>query len=57
MLCTGIVINPEESVTIKEPTKGSEVGRDEYNKIIKEKAEEMRERFRNRRGGGRNRGF
>lgn len=57
MLCTEIVINPEESVAIKVPTKGSEVSRDEYNKIIKQKAEEMRERFRNRRGGGRNRGF
>lgn len=57
MLCTEIVINPEESVAIKEPTKGTEVGRDEYNKIMKEKAEEMRERFRNRRGGGQRRGF
>jgi GLPGLI family protein len=51
MLCTEIVINPEEPIEIKEPTKGTEVGRDEYNKIIKEKAEEMRERFRNRRRG------
>jgi len=56
MLCTEIVINPEESIAIKEPKKGAEVSRDEYNKIMKEKAEEMRERFRSRRGG-RNRGF
>jgi GLPGLI family protein len=56
MLCTEIVINPEKSVEIKEPTKGEEVSRTEYNKIIKEKAEEMRERFRNRRGGRGGRG-
>ena len=53
MLCTEIVINPEESITIEVPSKGKEVSRDEYNKIIKEKSEEMRERFRNRRRGGR----
>ena len=53
MLCTEIVINPEEAVEIKKPSKGEEVSRDEYNKIIKKKSEEMRERFRNRRGRGR----
>lgn len=53
MLCTEIVINPEEAIEIKKPTKGEEVSRDEYNKIIKKKTEEMRERFRNRRGRGR----
>lgn len=56
MLCTEIVINPEEKLEIKEPNKGKEVSRDEYNKIILEKAEEARERFRQqRRGGGRGR--
>ena len=53
MLCTEIVLNPEESVSIEVPSKGKEVSRDEYNKIIKQKSEELRERFRNmRRGGG-----
>ena len=56
MLCTEIVINPDESIEIKVPKKGEEVSREEYTKIIKEKAEEMRERFRNRRRGG-GRGF
>ena len=51
MLCTEIVINPAESVEIKEPTKGKEVSREEYNAIMKTKAEELRERFQNRRGG------
>lgn len=53
MLCTEVVLNPTESVDIEKPNKGSEVSRDEYNKIIKKKAEELRERFQNRRGGGR----
>lgn len=54
MLCTEIVINPEEEISIEKPTKGKEVGREEYNKIIKTKAEELREQFRGRgRRGGR----
>lgn len=51
MLCTELVINPSEKLEIKEPTKGSEVTREEYNKIIQEKAVEARERFRGGRGG------
>jgi len=51
MLCTKIVLNPDEKEEIKTPTKGKEVSRQEYNKIVKEKMEEMREMY-----GGRNRG-
>ena len=54
MLCTEIVINPENSIEIKEPTKGKEVSRDEFNTMMKKKSEELRENFQNRRGG---RGF
>ena len=53
MLCTEIVINPEQSIEIKEPTKGKEVSREEYNAIMKKKSEELREQFQNRRGGRR----
>tara|TARA_Y100000034_G_scaffold32291_1_gene39508 strand:- start:73871 stop:74614 length:744 start_codon:yes stop_codon:yes gene_type:complete len=53
MLCTEVVLNPEESITIQVPSKGKEVSRDEYNTIIKEKTREMRERFRRGRRGGR----
>ncbi|QMU64455.1 MAG: GLPGLI family protein [Flavobacteriaceae bacterium] len=56
MLCTEVVLNPAEKVVIKTPVKGEEVTREEYNKIIKEKTEEMRERFRGRGGKGRGRG-
>lgn len=55
ILCSKIVINPKETETIVLPSKGKEVSREEYNKIVKEKTDEMRENFRNRggrRGGG-----
>ncbi|TXD51376.1 MULTISPECIES: GLPGLI family protein [unclassified Polaribacter] len=52
MLCTELVINPENEIEIKKPTKGKEVSREEYNKIIKVKTEEMKERFQSR-GRGR----
>jgi GLPGLI family protein len=54
VLCTKIVLNPDEKQEIKKPTKGKEVSRVEYNQIVKEKTEEMRE-MRGGRGGG-NRG-
>ncbi len=55
ILCSKIVINPKEAEAIQPPTKGKVVSREEYNKIVKEKTDEMRENFRNsggRRGGG-----
>ena len=53
MLCTEIVINPAETIEIKKPTKGKEVNREEYNKIVKKKSEEIREQFKSRGRGGR----
>lgn len=56
VLCTEITMNPTEKVTLKMPKKGKKVTRDEYNKIVKKKTDEMREQFRGRggnRGGGR----
>lgn len=50
ILCSKIVLNPKEGEIIKIPTKGKEVTKKEYNKIVKEKTDEMRENFR---GGGR----
>lgn len=55
MLCTEIVINPEDAVAITKPTKGKKVSREQYNKEVKKKTEELREQFMNR-GRGRGRG-
>ena len=52
ILCSKIVLNPEEKEEIKKPTKGQEVTRKEYNQIMKDKMEEMREMYGGRRGGG-----
>lgn len=56
VLCSEIVLNPEEKITIEVPTKGEKVSRKEYNEIVKKKMEEMREMFQRRReGSGRGR--
>ncbi|WP_034043153.1 GLPGLI family protein [Wocania ichthyoenteri] len=49
ILCSKIVMNPEEKDEIKKPSKGKEVTQMEYNKILENKMEEMRENFRRRR--------
>lgn len=56
ILCTKIVLNPEEKEGIKVPSKGKEVTQKEFEKITAEKMEEMRENFQ-RRGRGGNRRF
>ncbi|MBX2829197.1 MAG: GLPGLI family protein [Flavobacteriaceae bacterium] len=56
ILCSKIVLNPDETEEIKPPKTGKEVTREEYNAIVKKKTEEMRENWRGnggRRGGGR----
>ncbi|MCK8480876.1 GLPGLI family protein [Psychroserpens algicola] len=57
MLCTKIIMNPQDKETIEKPEKGEVVTRDEYNQIMKDKIEEMREMYGGRgsgRGGRRN---
>ncbi|CAM1340207.1 GLPGLI family protein [Tenacibaculum amylolyticum] len=51
VLCTEVVLNPKNSIDIKEPSKGKEVTRKEYNAIVKKKMEEMQEIWKGRRGG------
>ena len=50
MLCSKIVMNPQEKTKIEAPLKGKVVTKKEYNEIITEKIEE----FRNNRGRGDN---
>ena len=54
ILCSKIVLNPEEKIVLEAPNKGKKVTQEEYDKILSDKMEEMSERFRggNRRGGG-----
>ena len=53
LLCSKIVMNPKDAEKIEPPTKGKEVTRTEYVKIVKEKTDELRENFRNSGGNGR----
>jgi len=53
MLCTKIVMNPQEKESIDKPEKGDVVTREEYNQIMKDKIAEMREMYGGR-GGRRN---
>lgn len=52
ILCSKIVINPQNKEAIQALTKGKSVTKQEYNDIVKQKIEEMRENF-----GGGNRNF
>lgn len=54
ILCSKIVLNPDEKEDLKVPAKGKEVSRKEYNDIMKNKMEEMREMYGGRGRGGRN---
>jgi len=52
MLCSKIILNPTEKETIKMPSKGKEVTKEEYAKIAAEKQEEMRQNSNGRGGFG-----
>lgn len=54
ILCSKIVLNPKNGVSINEPTKGKEVTSEEYRVIMEEKMKEMQDRYQtnDRRGGG-----
>ncbi|MEM6516773.1 MAG: GLPGLI family protein, partial [Bacteroidota bacterium] len=48
LVCSKIVLNPDKTVVVKEPTKGKEVNQSEYDAIVKKKMEEQMEQFRGR---------
>ncbi|MBT8393707.1 MAG: GLPGLI family protein [Bacteroidia bacterium] len=52
ILCSKIILNPEDKEELKIPSKGKEVTRKEYNDIMKKKMEEMREMYSGRGRGG-----
>ena len=55
IVCSKIVMNPKDKTEINSPDKGKEVSQEEFDKIVNDKMEEMRERWgkgSGRRGGG-----
>lgn len=56
LICTKIVMNAQDRITVEPPKKGKEVSQKEYDGIRAEKIKEMRENFRRGDGpGGRGR--
>ena len=51
ILCSKIVMNPDDKISIKEPEKGKVVTKKEYKDIITGKMVEMRNNRGRRRGG------
>ena len=49
ILCSKIVMNPQEKEVIEAPEKGEVVSRKEYNSTVKKKMEEMRSMYGGRR--------
>ncbi|RYH73164.1 GLPGLI family protein [Flavobacteriaceae bacterium 144Ye] len=52
VICSKIVLNPKNEVEITEPKKGKKVTKEEFDKIMEKKMEEMKERYSPRRGKG-----
>ncbi|WP_026775432.1 GLPGLI family protein [Polaribacter sp. Hel_I_88] len=50
IVCTEIILNPENATEIKEPTKGKVVSLKKYKKIQKEKSDELMEKMKSRKG-------
>lgn len=50
LLCSKIVMNPKGLPSIEAPSKGTVVTQDEFESIVKEKTQEMRDNWRNRSG-------
>ena len=51
IVCSKVVINPENKVDINEPSKGKKVNGEEYDKIMEKKRKEMLERYAPKKGG------
>lgn len=47
MMCSKIVLNPEKTIDIKEPTKGKKITQKKYDVMMEKKMKEMDERMRN----------
>lgn len=50
MVCTEIILNPADKISISEPQKGKEVSQNEYETISRKKSQEMMEKFKSRNG-------
>lgn len=49
MMCSKVVLNPEKTIEIKEPTKGKKITQEKYDEMMEKKMKEMNERMKNNR--------
>ena len=52
VICSKIVLNPNDKVDISEPNKGKVVTQAEFDEIMEKKMEEMKERYNSKRSDG-----
>jgi GLPGLI family protein len=50
IICSKIVLNPKEEVTIKEPVKGKEINQKDFDAVMEKKMQEQAEKYEHRRG-------
>ena len=50
LICSKIVLNPKDKVSITEPTKGKKISQEKYNEIMEKKMQEMRDRYQHNSG-------
>ncbi|MBN4084799.1 GLPGLI family protein [Flavobacteriaceae bacterium AH-315-B10] len=50
LICSKIVLNPKDKVSITEPTKGKKITQEKYNEIMEKKMQEMRDRYQHNSG-------
>lgn len=57
ILCSKIILQPKEGVTVKEPKKGDKVSQKEYEEIIEKKIKEMNDNYSTPSGRGEKNSF
>jgi GLPGLI family protein len=54
LMCSKIVLNPKDQVSISKPSKGKKVNQEKFDKIMEKKMQEMNERYNSDRRDGHN---
>ncbi len=52
LICSKIVLNPKNKISITEPTKGKKITQEKFDAIMEKKMQEMRDRYEHNRGDG-----
>lgn len=52
LICSKIVLNPKDKISITEPTKGKKVTQEKFDAIMEKKMKEMEERYQHNRDDG-----